>query len=92
MQFTHPSQTTKDNHKCQRNRSRPENPLIEVHITDVTSIHAKDGGDSAEREEDDGHDGEDVDGSLLIVFVGVDLLHILRDILLVRRTSDGEDD
>jgi hypothetical protein len=47
------------------------------HVAHVESVHAEDGSDGAEREEDDGYDSEGVDGCFLAVFVGVDFLDIL---------------
>jgi hypothetical protein len=65
--------------------------LTELHIPYIGSVHAEDAGYCTEREEDDGYDGEGVDGLFLAVFgVGV-FVFVLSDITLVtdRSTSRG---
>jgi hypothetical protein len=61
--------------------------LAGLQVTDVTGVHAENTSDSAEGEEDDSHDGERVDGGLLAVFVGFDLLDVLHYLSINGRQS-----
>lgn len=45
----------------------PEMALREIGIDDAGEVHAVVGGEEGEREEDDGHAGEDEDGAVLAV-------------------------
>ena len=55
----------------------PEDPLRERCIADVGGVHAEEGRDEGEGEEDDGDDGEDEDGGFLAVFAGFDAEKVL---------------
>lgn len=69
FQFARPKQTESDDNECEWQCDGPEDPLIYIHVADVIRVHAQDAGDSAEGEEDNGHDGEGIDGRFLTVFV-----------------------
>jgi hypothetical protein len=77
LQLPCPDQAQCNNQNHKRKSSSPKDPLVDSHVAHVEGVHAEDGGDGAEREEDDGYNREGVDGCFLAVFVGVDFLDIL---------------
>lgn len=48
------------------------------HASDVGGVHAEEGGDEGEREEDDGYHGEDENGAFLAVSVGLNVEEVLK--------------
>ena len=77
IQFARPKETERNDDEGEGKRDGPEDPLVDMHVADVISVHAQDPGDGAEGQKDNGYDGECVDGGFLSVFVGVDLLDVL---------------
>lgn len=69
LQLSRPNQAQGNNQNHERERGSPEDPLVDCHVPHVEGVHAKDGRDGAQRQEDDGYDGEGVDGCFLTVFV-----------------------
>jgi hypothetical protein len=69
LQLSRPNQAQRDNQNHERERSSPEDPLVDSHVPHVEGVHAEDGRDCAQRQEDDGYDCEGVDGCFLTVFV-----------------------
>jgi hypothetical protein len=55
----------------------PKDPLASLHVVNITGVHAQDACHGTKREKYDSDDSESVEGSLLAVFVGVNLLNIL---------------
>lgn len=53
------------NSKSNRRSDDPEDTLRLAHVANVLDVHAQVAGDEREREEDDGHDGEDQNGFFL---------------------------
>ena len=76
-QLAGPKQAKKDDRHSHGHGCCPVSPLIHVHIAHVASIHAKDAGNGAKRQEDHRHDGEGVDGVVVAVLGRVDLVAVL---------------
>jgi hypothetical protein len=53
------------NNKSNRRSDDPEDTLRLAHVANVLDVHAQVASDEGEREEDDGHDGEDQNGFFL---------------------------
>jgi hypothetical protein len=79
-----PGERDDDDEQRQRDGGGPVDPLREGHVADVGRVHAHDARDEGQRQEDDGYDGEGVDGGFLAVFVGLDLPEVLGGASRVR--------
>lgn len=69
LQLSRPNQAQGNNQHHERERGSPEDPLVDSHVPHVEGVHAEDGRDGTQRQEDDGYDCEGVDGCFLTVFV-----------------------
>lgn len=77
LELARPRETQEDDGDGQRQCSGPVDPLFAFHVADIVRVHTENASHGAEREEDDGDGGERVNGGLVMVLIGVNLLDIL---------------
>lgn len=72
--LAHPPQGDEDDTDRHGHCGGPVQPLPLLEVADVGRVHAEDTRDSAQREEDNCHDGESVDGLFLVVLARLGLV------------------